>query len=322
MFLKSVTRISAALVLILVALPVTLGLLTWAYSLFLRQDTNATYPPPGRMLTISSQRMHLDCSGQAGDRTVIFEAGAGTWSTHWQLVHNLLPETIRACSYDRAGLGWSERNDLPRNDQQLVNELSALLQHSGEVAPYIMVGWSAGGPLAWLYAQQNPEEVAGVVMVDSITESYLQWSSENTSTIRHFVRNYLRPFLVLQGIAQSVLLPPELDSPSYRNFTDFQLEVLRNPGFRSRMVAPAMAENGVQEDLGYMSELGDIPLVVVEAGRVLWPMSEIQWHNGQQQLLASSSLSSYLVADQVAHNIPIDGPEYVVSAIQRIIDML
>jgi pimeloyl-ACP methyl ester carboxylesterase len=79
-----------------------------------------------------------------------------------------LAKTTRVCSYDRAGLGWSESDPVnsPRTSQQIVHELHALLTNTGITGPYILAGLSAGGMHVQMYADRYPDEVMGVLLVD------------------------------------------------------------------------------------------------------------------------------------------------------------
>jgi pimeloyl-ACP methyl ester carboxylesterase len=74
------------------------------------------------------------------------------------------------CTYDRAGMGWSEPGAQPRTSQQFVEELNTLLGNAGVQGPYVLVGHSLGGTNVQLYASEYPDEVAGMVLVDSATE--------------------------------------------------------------------------------------------------------------------------------------------------------
>ena len=69
--------------------------------------------PPGKLVDVNGHRMHLYCTGQ-GEPTVLFEAGLGDFSLTFWLVQEELSATTRVCSYDRAGLGWSEPTPGPR----------------------------------------------------------------------------------------------------------------------------------------------------------------------------------------------------------------
>jgi len=84
------------------------------------------------------------------------------------------------------------------------------------------------------------------------------------------------------------------------------------------MISSSNAEGASQDDLSYMTDIGGIPLVVIEAEMVQWPMDEMEWGNGQRELLSQSDRSSHVVADLVGHSIR-DAPEYIVDAIQAIL---
>ena len=75
--------------------------------------------------------------------------------------------TTRVCAYDRAGQGWSDDADSPQDGVTAAEDLHALLAVAGEHGPYVLVGHSIGGPYAMTYAAQYPEQVAGMVLLDS-----------------------------------------------------------------------------------------------------------------------------------------------------------
>lgn len=122
--------------------------------------------PAGRFFSLQTHRLHMVCQGE-GQRTVVFEAGLGGSSDDWRDIQAALPTGYRSCAYDRAGYGWSDPGPLPRTSTQIVSELRDLLQLAGEQAPYVLVGHSFGGLIVQEYASRYPEEVAGVVLVES-----------------------------------------------------------------------------------------------------------------------------------------------------------
>jgi pimeloyl-ACP methyl ester carboxylesterase len=78
-----------------------------------------------------------------------------------------LSATTRVCTYDRARYGWSEPDPEPRSGEQIVDELEMLLDAAGEAGPYVLVGHSFGGLVVLMYAEHHPDDVAGVVLIDS-----------------------------------------------------------------------------------------------------------------------------------------------------------
>src|SRR5437879_1710683 len=126
----------------ILALQLALLAIGFLYQSIASANDRHTFPPPGRLVDLGGYRLHIYCTGQrvAGRPTVIFEGGLGAPSLVWTLVQPGVAEHARACSYDRAGYGWSEPSPQPRNARQIVGELHKLLQQAGETGPYILVG--------------------------------------------------------------------------------------------------------------------------------------------------------------------------------------
>ena len=112
-------------------------------------------------------RLHINCTGE-GSPTVVIDAGLGDWSTSWGLVQPEVAKTTRVCTYDRAGMGWSEPGPLPRDAHQIADELHTLLQNANIPGPYVMVGHSFGGLPVQVFVHDYPAEVAGVVLIESM----------------------------------------------------------------------------------------------------------------------------------------------------------
>ncbi len=88
--------------------------------------------------------MHLYCMGH-GAPTLILEAGAGDDVLYWQTVQPELAKVTRVCSYDRAGLGWSEPPLGKQDARSVARRLHELLNAATIQRPVVMAGASAGG---------------------------------------------------------------------------------------------------------------------------------------------------------------------------------
>ena len=88
-------------------------------------------PPPGRLVSVGTHRLHIWCDGDGGP-SVIFDAALGGSSLSWSLVHPSIARTTRACVYDRGGFGWSEAGPLPRTAGRIADELYALLRAAAD----------------------------------------------------------------------------------------------------------------------------------------------------------------------------------------------
>lgn len=129
----------------------------------------ARYPMPGKRFDIGGRSMHLYCSG-VGSPTVLLENGLGANYTAWQLVQPLIAEFARVCSYDRAGMGWSDSSSNPAQSRFVNADLNEVLTRAEITGPFVLVGWSAGGVFVRDYYHQHPSNVVGMVLVDSSHE--------------------------------------------------------------------------------------------------------------------------------------------------------
>ncbi len=103
----------------------------------------SAYEHPQRLVDIGGRRLNLYCTG-TGLPTVVLEAGGGESSLDWRFVQPLLTKTTRVCSYDRAGLGFSDRGPLPRDAAAAVSDLHALVELGAIRKPFVLVGYSNG----------------------------------------------------------------------------------------------------------------------------------------------------------------------------------
>jgi thioesterase domain-containing protein len=122
------------------------------------------------VVNIGQYGLHLHCEG-SGQPTVVFENGLGGTEIDWSAVRIKLGSKLRACSYDRAGVGMSDpRPSGKASAGQSAEDLARLLAAANEKPPFMLVGWSYGGIVARVYRDRHPDQVAGLVLVDSSSE--------------------------------------------------------------------------------------------------------------------------------------------------------
>ena len=124
------------------------------------------YPHPGRLVDVGGHQLHIHCTGR-GTPIVVLEAPASAMSASWARVQDALAQTTRVCSYDRAGLGWSERGDGPFDPDQVPLELQSLLTGAGEKPPFVIAGAGLGAAFARTFAARYPRTVEAVVLLDA-----------------------------------------------------------------------------------------------------------------------------------------------------------
>ena len=135
--------------------------------------TNTVYTKPQQLVDVGhGRRMNLYCIG-SGSPTVIMDAGMGDSTISWALVQPAIATGTRVCSYDRAGLGFSDGSNRPSTASNDADDLHALLKTAGIAPPYVLVGHSAAGMYIRVYADRYPNEVVGMVSVEGSHED--QW---------------------------------------------------------------------------------------------------------------------------------------------------
>jgi pimeloyl-ACP methyl ester carboxylesterase len=283
------------------------------------------YPPPGGLVDAGGYRLHLNCTGE-GTPTVVLDAGLGGGVPDWSLVQPEVAKFARVCSYDRAGFGWSEAGVRPRTSQQLVKELHALLGNAGVQAPYVLVGHSIAGIHAQLYAGQYPDEVAGMVLVDSSHEDQFSREEMRIPPFYPPLIKALSPFGVARVINEVGAPPPNLP----REIEAERAAVYSHTG---SMYAYADEMSAIPSDMEQLRaspmRLGDKPLIVLsrgmkEADQPVSPeeadRAERWWAELQADLARRSTNGKQVIAEKSGHYIQFYQPDLVVDAVRQVVE--
>ena len=278
------------------------------------------YPAPGEMVEVGDYSLHLDCTGEAGAPTVVMDAGLGGTVLDWQLVQPEVSKFARVCTYDRAGMGWSELGAKPRTSQQIVEELHVLLGNAGVQGPYVLVGHSFGGTNVQLYASRYPDEVAGMVLVDSATEDKMLVAL--TEELQGSpVRNKI---LATIGVTR---LPYTLGGE-----TDERAAISTHAKDTYEVADEVSSwEESFEQRLASPLSLGDKPLIVLTAGAFQVPPDAgipqeqidafVEAHSEfQADLPRHSQNSKQIVAEDSGHYIQVEQPDLVIDAIRQVVD--
>lgn len=282
----------------------TLSLVSGMICLNRAQSKASLGPPPGTLISVGGHRMHIRCVGPLDAKpTVIFEAGGGGSSKDWRAVQDLTASHIRSCAYDRAGLGWSEPGPAPRTMRQEALELHVLLKTAKIRGPFVLVGQSVGGLLARLYTEVYGKEVVGVVLVDS--------ADENTKVYNVNVKRWV----TFRELAVGRPVPaPHLNGPpsmGYKPEDDYQAEEAQLL-YLHRQANP--------------QPLGSRPLIVLSAAKRERPpgMSDADYENLERaregEVRDQTTLSrnaKLMIAPEGGHNLQVDNPGFVASAIEQ-----
>jgi len=278
-------------------------------------------PMPGKLVDVGGRKMHIDCTGE-GSPTVVLDSGLGDTFLSWHRVQPEIAKFTRVCSYDRAGLGYSESSSQPRTSKVIANELQDLLQAAGIAAPYVMVGHSMGGYDVRVFTSLCRSEVAGMVLVDSshpdqenrfppeLKNMEGSWQCE-----AQFIE-YSMPF----GIPRLLGLCD--DDPSSRAADC-------NWHSSKEQVAEMKAFSQSANEAAASGSLGDMPLVVLSHDPdkpssdlppdLAKPLNEA-WQKMQEELAHLSTRGTRTIAKNSAHYIQIDRPDVVIDAVHKVVE--
>ncbi len=278
-------------------------------------------PMPGRRFDVGGFKMHLDCIGE-GTPTVILESGLGDTYVSWRKVQPQIAKFARVCSYDRAGLGFSEPSSSPRTSQVIAEELHALLQGAKVAPPYVLVGHSMGGFHVRLFASLYRGEVAGLVLVDS---SHPDQENRLPPEFRNLQGSWLRQVEFLEytmplGVPRLLDLC-ETDPVPRAAECNFHSE--------RESVAEMKAFDESAKETAASGTLGDLPLAVLshdpnkpsaELPADLAKPTNDAWEKMQEELAHLSTRGTQVIAKGSAHYIQIDRPEVVIAAVRTTVD--
>lgn len=245
----------------------------------------------GRMVDAGGFQLRMVSEGESQPGpTVVLECGiAGPTSASWAWVRRAVQQFAPVVSYDRAGLGASEPGSLPRDGRTIARELRTALANAGVAPPYVFVGHSFGGLVARIFTAEFPDDVVGVVLVDSTHPHQLRRAgiSHWYDSVHALLR--LAPIASELGLVRAIVrltqIPPKhLPEPEraehfgYLSGARHWRGVAREFGsWRTLTAAQAAA----------CESLGSRPLVVLTAGLSLqqWP----GWPGFQAEIARLSS---------------------------------
>jgi pimeloyl-ACP methyl ester carboxylesterase len=291
-------------------------------------DSN-TLPPPGRRIDVGGYRLHLYCQGR-GNPTIVVNPGVGVWSLQWSKIQSALAQDTRICTYDRGGYGWSDSGLSTPTASQAADELHMLLDKADEHGPYVLVGESYGGYVTRLFVEKYRPDVVAVVLVESAHER--QWDElPRAKALALQAQQQLTVGGWLSRIGFFRFLPmdrgEDLSAAARRALVATQARTQTFVAFRNEIGGAFVSA----QQAGGTHSFGDLPLVVVSAGRSFdkffpageketGPMNE-KWMRLQDELAQLSTNSVHMVSETATHGIAREQPEFVIAAVRKVLQL-
>jgi pimeloyl-ACP methyl ester carboxylesterase len=282
-----------------------------------------SYPMPGQLIDVGGYKMHIDCMGR-GTPVVILDSGLGDSYVSWRKVQAQIAQFTRVCSYDRAGAGYSDSSPRRRTSQDFAEELHALLRSAGISGPFVLVGHSLGGYNVRLFAHVYPNEVAGMVLVDS---SHPEQKKRFPPALNDMDATWLREqeffeFAMPFGIPR---LLGFCGNDVQVRAADCNFHSARESAAELKSVAESAAQTAAT------GTLGDLPLAVLSGDPDL-PEPDLPedlekaaseaWQEMQEELARLSTRSTHAIAKNSGHYIQLDRPDLVIEAVHNVVNQV
>ena len=291
------------------------------------------FPLVGQMVDIGGYRLHMHVEGQ-GSPTVVLDAGAGGFGLAWELVRPAVASVTRVVAYDRAGLGWSDSSPYPRDAYTMALELHTMLTNAKVAGPYILVGHSLGGVVARQFAAKYPDEVVGLVMVDSAHEQQMKHFPAAMVKMAESMKGMMVVMKLIGKLGIFALKPGLISIGDNGKLSSELVKQLQGVMASSDSHTDAMiaeSESVYAMQTQPVSTLGDLPLTVISHGQLdanAVPPSlgqqvrdeyEAAWQKLQVEITALSTRGKRTVAERSGHNIIFDQPEIVIESILEMV---
>lgn len=306
-----------------------------AYELWARHRVKAEFPAPGTLVDIGGRRIHLDCRG-TGTPIVVFESGLDVYgSLSWSAVQDQVALTTRACSYDRAGVMWSDRSSGPRDAAAIAGDLHKALQAAGEKGPYVMAGHSLGGPYVMTFTKQFGSDVAGIVFVDAS-------HPDQQRRLEQAVGRPIEPSMAGPKLAAALawMGVPRVVAGSVGQGRAPARANAAMAAYLPRSLAPMLDEEAAIDrtfsEAGTFRSLGDRPLIVLTAAAPaaaadlatlgLTPEQgerlQAEWFELHRDEASWSSRGREIRLEDAHHYIQFERPDAVVDAIREVVESI
>lgn len=275
---------------------------------------------PGRLVDVGGHRLHLSCTG-SGSPTVVVEAGGGAMAANLGWVTPAVAHDTTICVYDRAGRGWSEDADAPQDAVAISTDLHTLLQRAEVPGPYVIAGHSFGGLYALTFAAKHPDQVAGMVLIDSTGPHYDvagmapdPAASGGYDVVRRAAA--LTSSVARVGLGRLYATLTVADLPT-RERDEVRASTATPGTIRSTIEEYARANDSMAQAASLRS-FGDKPLMVLSAG----VGSAADWPQKQERLATLSTDSVHRVVDGASHEGLVGDPVHAATTSLAILEVV
>jgi pimeloyl-ACP methyl ester carboxylesterase len=277
-------------------------------------------PSTGEVIDVGGHSLHLRCSGSGGP-TVILEPGAGGMSSDFGWIEPAVAGDTRVCVYDRAGRGLSEPTDAPQDANEIATDLHTLLDRGDVPGPYVLSGHSFGGLYVLTFAALYPDQVAGMVLVDSTAPASAATPAPTTSGVSgsYDLTGHISALLSSTARLGAGRL---LGQSDYGSLPSQSRDEARASSATASHLQSTIEEyllaNASTNQAAALVDFAGKPLVVLTAGSG----TRAGWMADQDRLSTLSSNSAHRVIEGATHAALLDDEQYAAQTSQAILDVI
>ncbi len=272
----------------------------------------------GQLVDVGSRRLYIDCTG-TGSPTVVLVSGLAESSTYWRgWIAPVVGKKTTVCLYDRAGQGWSDPPQHPQDGAAVAADLRTLLDRAQIPGPYVIVGHSTGGVYARIFAARYPDQVAGMVLLDSQPNEALSGGLPDFPSNYNLLRRgtALFPSLARLGVFRLVGLFASDPLPSPVRGEE---SAVISTGSLNRIQRDEFAElPATLKEAAELTSIGDRPLIVVTAAKG----AQSGWLPMQEKMVGLSANSLHRILQDCDHPSVIHDRACAAPASQAILDVV
>src|SRR5437660_3846416 len=287
------------------------------YETIQEQVDRSTTAMPGHLVDVGGRRLYVHCTG-SGSPAVVLVSGLAETSTCWGgSIAPAVAQNTTVCAYDRAGEGWSDPPASPQDGVAIATDLHTLLDHAQIPGPYVLVGHSTGGAYIRVFAARYPDQVAGMVLLDSQPNEAFTGLPAFPSFYSNIRRaSALFPSLARLGVFRlaNQFAPDPLPIPT----RDEERAVISTANL-NRIQRDEFAELPMTlTEAAALTTLGDRPLIVVTAVKG----AQAGWLPLQERMTGLPSTSAHRVLAATDHPGLIHDGVGAAQASQAILDVV
>jgi len=257
---------------------------------------------PGKLVNVNGTNLHIRAEGKKNDLpTLVLESGSGNDTDVYHWIAESLKNNMRVVRYDREGKWFSEPTKDSITPEYYARQLHKLLEKNGEKPPYILVGHSMGGPYNRIFRDLYPNEVKGMVFLDSSHPEQWKRLAENGLFNENQISS-LKFFAVLSdmGILGAY---NTISNPKYKTDNlpkDSQIRKLKLTSYSGDVYHRYLKANIINNDIllraGQSSSLDSLPVLVFTAKKQYGDSQKI-WFEMQKELKELSTKGKHFYID-------------------------